>query len=317
MALVSIIIPSYNRASLIPDAIRSVQRQNYPSLEMIIVDDGSTDSTKAVIAQFQKADSRIRYIEKSNGGCASARNVGLNNACGEYICLLDSDDLFMPKKLAVQASLLEHRPDIGFVYSDSFEFDDATKKVWLSRVANHGGKGDFPLKHFMTNHARSGALLYRKRIIDKVGGFREDFRYNEDSHFLQEVAMKANGCYSDYPSYLVRNHSGSKSRHIFNLIQCEQLSIELICQEFPDFLRNNAADVDARKNELMAKLFISHIMSHRLHDAYTLFANAKAPGLINGTTRLMARRIRKIFHEIRDREVIRKHLEEIRNTLTQ
>lgn len=309
-------MPTYNRADLALSAIHSALKQTFTSWELIVVDDGSTDTTAEVIDPILRSNrGQIKYIKQNNGGCASARNVGIKAATGKYLCLLDSDDLFMPAKLEIQVNMLEHNPSTGFVYSDAFEFDALTGKVWLSRVANHGGQGNFALQHFMTNHARSGALLYRKSVLDQVGGFREDFRYNEDSHFLQEIALRATGCYSEYPSYLVRNHSESKSRQLTNLVKHEQRSIELICHEFPDFWQANMDCVQARTVELTTKLFIANLISHNLSAAYTIFTQAKIGGLINGTARLITRRIKKMRNHIADREVIRRHSEEIHEAI--
>lgn len=309
-------MPTFNRADLVLSAIRSVLKQTYTSWELIVVDDGSTDATADVIGPFLRSNrDQIIYIKKNNGGCASARNVGLKAAAGKYLCLLDSDDLFMPAKLEVQVGLLEQDASFGFVYSDAFEFDALTGHIWLARVANHGGQGDFATQHFMANHARSGALLYRKTVLDRVGGFREDFRYNEDSHFLQEIALRAKGCYSAYPSYLVRNHFGSKSRQLADLVKHEQRSMELICDEFPDFWRARLDSVRARRNELAAKLFIAHLLSRNLSNAYTLFSQAQIGELLAGTTRLVARRIQNTRNRFADREVVRRHREEIQEAL--
>lgn len=316
MPLVSVVIPTHNRADLLLSAIRSVLKQTYTSWELIVVDDGSTDATAEVMDPFLRSNrDQIKYIKKKNGGCASARNAGLKAATGDYLCLLDSDDLFMPAKLEVQVGLLERYPSTGFVYSDAFEFDALTGHAWLSRVANQGGQGDFALQHFMTNHARPGALLYRKSILDRVGGFREDFRYNEDSHFLQRIALLEDGRYSEYPSSLVRNHTGSKSRQLANLVKYEQRSMELILLEFPEFCRANLSSLKLRRNELTTKFLVSSLLSRNLSDAYTIFSQAKIGELLEGATRLIARRIKKTRDRIRDREVVRRYSEEIQEAI--
>ena len=309
-------MPTYNRAELLPAAIRSVLQQTYTSWELIIVDDGSTDKTKNILSSFLSENhSKIIYINKNNGGCASARNAGINIAQGKYIALLDSDDLYMPAKLEFQTKLLEDNPSAGFVYSDAFEFNPLTRKIWLSRVANHMGYGDFAINHFMTNHARSGALLYRKYVLDQVGGFREDFCYNEDSHFLQEIALRSEGCYSEYPSYLVRNHTGSKSRQLIGLIEHEQRSVELICNDFPEFVGANRKNVTNRKNELKAKLSIAHLISGNLLDAYSIYPQVGITGLIGGISRIVRRRVKKIINRNKDRQVVYKHTEDINKTI--
>ena len=99
---VSVIIPTYNRADMVGDAIQSVIDQTYHSWELIIVDDGSQDNTSEVVAQF--SDPRIRYIYQENKKLPAARNTGIRASSGEYLVFLDSDDLFMPDKLRAQES---------------------------------------------------------------------------------------------------------------------------------------------------------------------------------------------------------------------
>ena len=114
MPLVSVIMPCYNTARYIADAIESVLDQDYPNLELIVVDDGSTDSTRDVIAGY---GSRLRLLEQQNQGAAVARNRGLSEARGDVIAFLDSDDLWLPGKLSAQVDYLEAHPDIGAVFS--------------------------------------------------------------------------------------------------------------------------------------------------------------------------------------------------------
>lgn len=105
--LVSVVIPCYNRAPLIPRAIKSVQAQNFDSLEIILVDDGSADDTPAVVARFQADDPRVRFVRhERNRGEAAARNTGVINAQGKYIAFLDSDDEWLPGKLKIQIEAL-------------------------------------------------------------------------------------------------------------------------------------------------------------------------------------------------------------------
>ena len=93
----TIIIPTYNRANFLPNTINSVIKQTYSNWELIIIDDGSTDHTKQVVASFQ--DERIKYIYQENAERSAARNNGIKNATGEWVCFLDSDDYYLPNHL--------------------------------------------------------------------------------------------------------------------------------------------------------------------------------------------------------------------------
>lgn len=117
--LVSVVIPSYNRATLIAESLDSVFAQTYPRLEVIVVDDGSTDGTEAAVAPYRD---RIIYIRQQNQGLAGARNTGNARATGEFIAWLDSDDLWNPEKTALQVAYLRKRPDTVCIASDFSAF---------------------------------------------------------------------------------------------------------------------------------------------------------------------------------------------------
>jgi len=112
---VSVIIPTYNRADLVTQTIDSVLQQSFTDREIIVIDDGSTDDTQDRLSPYLD---RIRYIRQPNSGVNAARNTGLQVARGEFIALLDSDDLWMDFKLELDVAILDKFPDVGFVYSD-------------------------------------------------------------------------------------------------------------------------------------------------------------------------------------------------------
>jgi len=114
---VSVVIPTYNRAELVQEAIVSVLQQSYRNVEIIVIDDGSTDCTEQALKRFS---SDIRYVKQENQGVNAARNHAISLAQGEYIALLDSDDLWREFKLALEVSILDANPKIGFVFGDFF-----------------------------------------------------------------------------------------------------------------------------------------------------------------------------------------------------
>jgi len=121
--LVSVVVPTFNRAGLLPSALRSVQAQSWTDFEVVVVDDGSTDDTRAVVASMSAADDRIRYLHQPNGGVSSARNTALANCRGSMIAFLDSDDAWHPSKLATQVEVLRALPAVGMVWSDMNAID--------------------------------------------------------------------------------------------------------------------------------------------------------------------------------------------------
>ncbi len=126
MIKVSVIIPTYNYAKFIPEAIRSVLDQTFCDFELIIVDDGSTDETREVIKPYLD-DARVKYVYQENKGLSSARNLGITTSRGEYIAFLDADDLWMPEKLQKQVPLLESNHKVALIYS-------------MAEQINHEGK---------------------------------------------------------------------------------------------------------------------------------------------------------------------------------
>ncbi len=131
--LASIIIPTFNRALLLDEALASAAGQTYRPLEIVVVDDGSTDETPDLVPHRQDrfkdgAGLVIRYFRQANSGVGAARNRGLIESRGEYIQFLDSDDLLHPQKLSVQIECLRRHPQCGYVMSDRKRFDAAD--VW-------------------------------------------------------------------------------------------------------------------------------------------------------------------------------------------
>jgi glycosyltransferase involved in cell wall biosynthesis len=112
---VSVVIPTYNRAGLIAQAVRSVLDQTGINFEIIVVDDGSTDNTRQILEQF---NDKIRYLATENRGVAHARNIGMKASFGRYIAFLDSDDLYLPGKLALQVAFMEAHPEVGVVSTE-------------------------------------------------------------------------------------------------------------------------------------------------------------------------------------------------------
>ncbi len=113
-------MPSYNHAQYLSYAIKSVLSQTYKNYEIIVVDDGSITDVKEVLESYV---GKIKYICEVNKGLVAARNAGIENSNGKYLTFLDDDDLFECRKLESQVPMLEDNPDVGFVYSDCYEFD--------------------------------------------------------------------------------------------------------------------------------------------------------------------------------------------------
>lgn len=135
---VSVTIPTYNRSQLVPEAIGSVLAQTFKDIEVVVVDDGSTDDTRSVVQSI--GDDRVRYCYKPNGGCASGRNMGIRQCRGEYIGFLDSDDLWPDNFIEVMLTHLEDKPDYGCAYCPVIAVrPDGQSTDWIHRKRYRSG----------------------------------------------------------------------------------------------------------------------------------------------------------------------------------
>ncbi len=252
-----VIIPTYNRSRLLPEAIESVLGQDYPFVKIVVVDDGSTDDTETACARLVKQHpDRLLYFRKENEGCASARNHGLSQldkSCG-YVCFLDSDDRLLPGKLVREVELLDTNPWADFTYSDSVICDEQRGEVKRQTAAASGDSERLAIEHFLTNELKSSAILYRSAILRRRR-FREDLRYNEDSEFLQRVILECRGVYSSEPGCWIRWHLGSKSKD-FVAVQKAVLRASLdILETYPEFYSSFAKLADQRIQSIRLSLF--------------------------------------------------------------
>ncbi len=165
--LVSVIIPVYNGELYLAEAIESILIQSYTPIEIIVVDDGSTDDTKRIVSRFR----HVKYIYQTNKGPPSARNTGLSKSQGHVISFLDSDDLWSENKLEIQLSLLDDNPSIDIVWGQ-------LQWVRLSE-SNDGTQRLTPMSDPLWA-PQLGTILLRRSVFDKVGLFDETQLYCDD-----------------------------------------------------------------------------------------------------------------------------------------
>ena len=163
--LVSCIIPVWNGARFLADAIDSVLTQTHPALEVIVVDDGSTDDTPSVIASY---GSRVRNVRQANGGEATARNTGVRHASGAYLAFLDADDLWEPTKTEGQLAVFERNLSVDLSFT-------AFQNFWMAEVA--GEQRRAPARSELPFAAWSiCTLLAPRRVFERFGPFDESLR---------------------------------------------------------------------------------------------------------------------------------------------
>ena len=200
--LVSIVMPTYNRARYLPVAIQSVMQQTYPHWELVIVDDCSKDETLEVAASYAQHDKRIKFIRHEvNRKLPGALNTGFDNATGDYFTWLSDDNLFRPHALEVMAKYLDEHPDIAMVYTDYTEIDEDGKL--LQRIVV-----DPPEKLGLHNPIGACYLL-RRMVHEELGGYRDDVFLAEDLDFWIRMLIKFQIAPLHEDLYLYRQHSDS------------------------------------------------------------------------------------------------------------
>jgi glycosyltransferase involved in cell wall biosynthesis len=192
--LVSVIIPVYNGARFIRQAIDSVLSQIYPAVEVVVVNDGSTDESLAIAEDIAQRDARVRVVHKRNGGLSAARNTGIEHARGGYLTFLDADDWILPHKICGQMDVLRARPDVDFVYSDYHRVNDADGTVFEL----YRGVPPVPFPDILVYRNWLGVMasLLRRRLVERVGQFDPALRASEDRDYWYRCAQHTKFVYA-------------------------------------------------------------------------------------------------------------------------
>jgi glycosyltransferase involved in cell wall biosynthesis len=228
--LVSVIIPAYNDAATVVSTISSVCNQTYSDLEVLVVDDGSTDQTAALVLSMADVDHRIRLLQKPNGGLASARNHGIAHAAGEFIAPIDADDLWHPDKIKKQMVVMRDRGDqVGLVYCWSRAIDEQDRVLWDVTPCNLRGSVYAAL--IVRNFLSSGAPMVRKSCAEAVGGYDTTLTSRgapccEDLKFNLDIAERCD--FDLVPEFLFsyRVRAGSMSTNIDAMLRSRRVVIE-------------------------------------------------------------------------------------------
>lgn len=229
--LVSIIVPAFNAAETLAETLASAAAQTCREIEIVVIDDGSTDATGAIAEEFCRREPRARLLRQANGGVAAARNAGLAAARGAFIAPLDADDLWHPDKLARQLAALDAAPEAGFAYCWMRDIDEAGH-VWRDGPRPQH-EGPVYLRMLADNFVGNGStLLVRRSAALAAGGYDEALRRNgdegsEDVLFQLRLAerypvaivpahlvgyRRRRGAMSENPTAMFRSWLGVRSR---------------------------------------------------------------------------------------------------------
>jgi len=237
---VSVIVPAYNVSSYIEDALVSLQRQSFHEFEVIIVDDGSCDSTAEVVKPFVVRDSRFQLLQKQNGGLSQARNYGIRNACADYIALLDGDDVYKPDKLANHVAVLDRAAEVGVVYSASRALREDGRSTFMY-LSGKPVRSDPLLALLCKNFIGHGSnAVFRRSIFDEVGEFDEALRSSEDVDFWLRIAATQREMRFHREPRVLCCYRVRPSGLSFNVVQmqhCNEKVIEAAYRRSPELVR--------------------------------------------------------------------------------
>lgn len=270
--LVSVVIPSYNGARLIGQTLASALAQTHPRLEVIVVDDGSTDDTEGAVRPYRD---RIVYVRQENRGLAGARNAGMARATGELVAWLDADDLWIPEKVALQVAVLRRHPECVMVASDFSAFDDtgyfdrSHLREYFAAVGRTPGDlaGMFPHQEELETrddprlgpglpervvlywgevHRRlifgnillPSTVLFRREAASRAGALDAAFRRDADWEYLLRVSAQGGVAFVDHPLLRYRLSPGqmSSDKHLADIALSRLLVLERLTARDPSLL---------------------------------------------------------------------------------
>lgn len=269
-SLVSVIIPVFNQSEFIAQALASVLEQSYAAIEIIVVDDGSSDCLGDSLAPFRE---RIRYLRQENAGPSSARNLGLEHARGEFVVFLDADDWMLPKKVADHLACFEAEPKLDLVNSgvrviDDISGESVTLEPWRKSPL-------LDLQAFLLSHAfYLPAFMFRRAVLERAGGFDCQLRQAEDVDLLLRVMLAGNkGGWLMQSTINHRLHPHSLTRYTGERVA----SVTKVFASF--FSRTNLpVYIAAMKHEVCYQVWMWGVWQHYRHGDKSLI-----PGLLRQT----------------------------------
>lgn len=211
--LVSVVIPVYNRCPFIRETIESVMQQGYEPLEIVVVDDGSTDGSFEVLEGLEKKGyiHLLTHADRGNLGQSASLNLAIRNARGEFIAVLDSDDLFADDKIPSQLEFLQANPDVGMVYGQGHAVDARGEFLFKVPGDGHEEPGD-PNRLLLDCYmALPGGALIRKSVLEQVGLFEESFRAGQDHDMALRIMEATKVAYLPKLAFYYRKHGDSIS----------------------------------------------------------------------------------------------------------
>jgi glycosyltransferase involved in cell wall biosynthesis len=293
---VAVIIPVFNGERTIDATLASARGQTWPNIEIIVVDDGSTDNTRGIVEQHQLADSRVRLISQRNLGVAAARNRGISATSADFIAPLDADDLWAPQKITLQMEkALSGGNDVGLVYTWFARIDVVGsvirtdhRPMFEGRILNHMCRGNFI--------ANGSSPLIRRRTLDRVGGYDESLRARdaqgcEDLLLYLRIAEVSEFRVVPQPLTGYRLSPSNMSSDILQMFR----SGELVIQEYMERLPQYSAELRLHRQEFLFWQFARAMLAKNVGAARTLarvaWSRGEAPSIVGRGCLIVAARL--------------------------
>jgi glycosyltransferase involved in cell wall biosynthesis len=268
--LVSVVIPAYNNAQYVTQAVDSALTQTYSPVEIIVVDDGSTDNTAELLAGYRE---RISFVRQENRGPAGARNAGIRQARGELLAFLDSDDLWFPEKLERQVPVFLKNPRVGVVHSDWLRLDRGADGYRPSTRPHHECNGNCYHRLFFDNCVHTSTAVLAQACVDKVGLFDEGIRGCEDYDLWIRVSRYYEFAYVAQPLAVYRKHSTNITLSLLGMEASWLAAVRKMLQADPSLWQTIGKEkVEERLVGLLRGLGYLHYDQGNFTEAHRLFA---------------------------------------------
>lgn len=251
-------MPVHNGAAFISKAIGSVLAQTFQDLDLLVVDDGSTDETSSVVNSFN--DGRVRYFYQKNRGPSAARNTGIQHSAATWIAFLDSDDYWLPTKLEAQLSVARARPQAGMIYCSAQVCSVDGDVLWTYAAAVEGR----PLDRLLVGNCISGSassVILRRDVLDAIGYFDEALPVSEDWELWLRAARATDVAKVDDPLVCIVSRPGSIGKRAD---QIRDISIAVADRAFATY----AADRRYLRRRMLWQIHYFAAVTHQEQDAF-------------------------------------------------
>jgi len=244
--LVSVIIPTHNYAKYLPEAIESALTQDYSPLEIIVIDDGSTDATRVAVEAYREQG--VEYVYQENSGPGPARNEGIRRARGDVVAFLDADDSWLPEKISMQMAHLRAHPDLGLVGSAGFDCDSTNRPTGVRAAPAIAAEMAFE-RLVVRNFIQPSGVIVRKRCLDEVGGFK-NMRFGEDWDLWLRISQRYPIGFVQKPLFMRREHAANLSSEVGQQLRAKAAREQPGEVEDPDVSKRQLAHVSAHPASL-------------------------------------------------------------------